>query len=128
MTYSKIVDLQKYLKANVGCNVRIGDIDLGDTELPCILLIPDENGVKDVVQQTQMMSYTFGLKIRIIDTREEITLVKTLKIFDDFLRVINQFEDQAGHVLDEDYVTEYTENNYQITFVYRLRLRIHKTV
>lgn len=127
MTYEKIVELQKYIQKNSGVKCHIGEIDLGKDELPAVLIIPDENGIFDTVQQTRMNTFQFNVKIKLEGDRKPEQLARNLQIFDKIIRYINNFNSQEGHFLNDDFSTEYDENKYMITLIYKLRLRIQNT-
>ena len=127
MTYDRLLDLQEYLKFNIGCQVKIGRQTVSINEYPMILIIPDENGTIQNVKNSKFITYNFNVKLQIIGVDNYKMLIKPIKIMDDLLRVINNFYSEEGHILYPDFNTEYTENNYIITFIYQMNFRIQNT-
>jgi hypothetical protein len=126
MTYDELIELKEYLSYKTDAKtVVIGKHDLSDMQYPAIQIIPDEGGIIDNVQESRMNTFSIDVKLQIVDTDEPEKLINTLKVMDDLLREINEFHEAKGHYLEEDFTTEYTANNYTITFVYRLKLRQH---
>lgn len=127
-TYDDFKSLQTYLKSNVGCNVKLGEQDIDPGEYPLIIITPDEPSTIDVPKNVNLVSYQFGMKIKLVDTREPETLIKTLSMFDKFVESINNFQPQRGHLLDEDFTPEYTDNTYEVTFRYLMKFQRQKNI
>lgn len=124
-TYSELFDLQNYLKSQTGLNVHIGNDKPDLIEYPIILIIPDENGIFTIPKQDRFITFDFKIKIKLIDNKDR--LIKTLQSFDNILLKINNFNQGKGHKLDDNFTTDFTENTYEITFTYILRIRLLNT-
>jgi len=121
-TYSELSDLQTYIKKNVGLDVKIGQVDKSIQAYPIIFIIPDENGNFTEIQGKTLNSFDFNLKIKLIDVKDR--LIKTFQYMDKLINKMNSFAEGKGHKFETDIITEFVNDNYEVTFKYKLKIRL----
>lgn len=123
MMYDDIEDLRLYLGENVGIYCHIGMKDFDPKQYPLIQILPDQT-MTITTFNTKSSSIDIPLTVKVIADR--YAEKKVFYYAESVIKKINQYNDEKGHRLiqGEDITPEYTDNTYELTLPYVLKLII----
>lgn len=124
MIFNELFDLRQFLVNRLKINVRIGNVDISNTEYPIVQILPNEEmTVVNMNERSVTLDMPVNLKIIVADGNE----VKAFEMLDKMLREVNQFSKQKGHTLEGTITPEYVDEKktYEINVSYNLKLLQH---
>ena len=120
ITY-ELEDLKQYIISEVGVNCYVGMRDHGSSDYPMIeMSIQDD--IEQFHQNGKLNFVNIPVNLKIISARKEE--IETLETYEKLIKYINLYKRHKGHQFTESSTAEYTENTYEITVTYYMKIKI----
>ncbi len=116
-----MVELKSFidnLKTISGRPVHQGTEDFGTDQYPAIQVLVDNSMIIDI-KTTKALTLDIPVTVKIIVDKERDS--QALELLEKILKKINQFNDQQGNQIDETITPEYTDNTFEISFIYSIK-------